>query len=640
MAQLDFFSALFEQGPTAAMVVDREFRCVAANRAYLQLTGRTADELLGRNVFEVFPNASATAATVKASFRRVLANRAVDEITAIATQRREDSKDDSVWSARHAPILGEDGEVAFIIQETVEVTALRVARPADFLEATVVDRALRLQASATHLDLELRDLREMFAQAPGFMCFLRGPEHVFEIVNDAYLQLVGHRNVIGMRVCDAVPEISAQGFIHMLDNVFRTGEALSGDDIRLELQRSREPVLEGSYVDFVCQPIRGRTGDVIGIFVQGQDVTARHLAEEERRLSERRRRFLIEAMPNQVWTAGADGKLDFVSDRVAAYFQRSADEILGDGWVAVLHPDDVDTVVARWTRALATGEAYEVEFRLRRNDGEYRWHLSRANAERAADGTIKTWVGTNTDIHDAKLALAELTMRSQYEQRLIGIVSHDLRNPFNVISLATTILASGSLDPVARKLVERVSRAAERATRLVNDLLDFAKARIGTTIPVNPTPTNLKDIVETVVEEFEVAAPGRVIRVGHAGDETGLWDADRLAQVISNLVGNALQHGAPDTPICVASQITDAHALLTVANEGPGIPADEIAELFEPYRRSSTAVATRGSMGLGLYIAREVIAAHGGTIEVESAPNATTRFTVRLPRFSKVPSLV
>lgn len=617
------------------MVVDREFRCAAANRAYLQLTRRTADELLGRNVFEVFPNASATAATVKASFQRVLAHRTVDEIAAIATERREDSND-RVWSARHAPILGEDGEVAFILQETVEITALRVATPRDALDATVVDRALRLQASATRLDLELRDLQEMFAQAPGFVCFLRGAEHVFEIVNDAFMQLVGHRNIVGMRACDAVPEVVAQGFIHMLDNVFRAGEALSGNDIRLELQRSPDSELEESYVDFICQPIRRRTGDVIGIFVQGQDVTARHLAAEARRLSESRRRFLIESMPNQVWTAGADGKLDFVSDRVAAYFQRTADEILGDGWIAVLHPDDVDTAVARWTRSLATGEPYEVEFRLRRSDGEYRWHLGRANAERSTDGTITTWVGTNTDIHDAKLALAELTMRSQYEQRLIGIVSHDLRNPFNAISLATTILAQRSLDPVAHKLVQHVSRAAERATRLVNDLLDFAKARIGTTIPVNPRPTNLKDIVETIVEEFEVAAPGRVVRIGHTGDETGLWDADRLAQVISNLVGNALQHGSPNAPIRVASQINDAQVLLTVANEGAGIPADEIANLFEPYRRSSTAVAARGSMGLGLYIAREVIAAHGGTIEVESTPNATTRFTVRLPRFSKV----
>ncbi len=508
MAPLEF-SLLFDQLPTPTMVVDRAFRCVAANRAYLQLTHRQLDELLGRNVFEVFTNNPESSALVRASFERVLATEIPDEIAAVATANGR------VWSARQAPFFGSTGEVELIIQETVELTQ-SVGSSRDL--ESVVERALRVQANAVHLGVELRELRE---------------------------------------------------------------------------------------------------------------------AEQVARVAAARRRFLIEAMPVQVWTATAEGQLDFVSNRVVSYFQRSAEQILGDGWLAVLHPDDVEAVVARWTRALETGDPYDVEFRLRRSDGDYRWHLGRANAERSADGQVVTWVGTNTDIHDAKVALAELTLRSQYEQHLIGIVSHDLRNPLSAVSLATTLLLQRPLDPVTHKLITKIASATQRATRLVNDLLDFAKARIGSTIPVNPTPTKLQDIVETVVGEFDLLAPGRVIQTGQvSSEENGFWDPDRLAQVLSNLVINALQHGTPGTPIYLESQLTQSEALLSVVNQGHGILPHEISTLFEPYRRASTAAAARGSLGLGLYIAREVIVAHGGTIEVESSADALTRFTIRLPRLA------
>ncbi|MDB4963939.1 MAG: sensor protein [Myxococcales bacterium] len=630
-------ASVFERLPNAFMILDRELRYVAANAAYLRVTGSKLEDLIGTHVFSAFPEDSPNVQLLEASFHRVLATGQVDELAALVYRvAREHGlpPEERVWSARHTPLLDDAGKVAFIVQETTDITHLRGTTSATRVESTVVDRALRLQTTATAQDLQLRSLRQMFAQAPGFMCFLRGPEHVFELVNEKYLQLVGHRDVVGMRARDAIPEVIEQGFITLLDNVYSSGTAFLGNDLPIQLQRTPGAVLEECFLDFIYQPIRDSSGAVVGIFVQGQDVTVQHRAELERSLAEARRQFLIEVVPNQVWTSTPDGKLDFVSKRVVSYFHRSVEQILGDGWLAVLHPDDVAAVISRWTHSLTTGDPYEVEFRLRRGDGEYRWHLGRANAERDADGSIIKWIGTNTDIHDAKVTLAELTRRSQYEQRLIGIVSHDLRNPFNAIGLGSEALQRYPLEPGAQRIVARISRAAERATRLIKDLLDFAQARIGSTIPVNPQPTNLREIVEQVVDEIQAAAPGRVIRIGHDGDETGSWDADRLAQVIANLVGNAVQHGSPGAPIVVESRISGVEAVLTVENEGPGIPADEIDKLFEPYQRGSRSSAGAGSMGLGLYIAREVISAHGGSIEVESSPQATTRFTVRLPRFS------
>ncbi len=635
-------AGMFEQLPNAFMIVDRELRYVAANASYLKVTGSHREDLLGRYVFDVFPDDENSRA-VKASFERVLATGRSDELAALkyrVPNAPGEAPQQRVWSARHTPLLDEQGRVAHIVQETMDITHLTDSPAGGQIEASVAERALRVQSRVTLQDSYLASLRQMFAQAPGFMCFLSGPEHVFAIVNGAYMQLVGHRDVVGMRVRDALPEVVEQGFIGLLDSVYSTGAPFVGKGLPVQLQRSPGAALEQSLVDFIYQPIRGTDGSVIGIFVQGQDVTAQYHAEAEHRIAEARREFLIEVVPNQVWTARPDGQLDFVSGRVEAYFRRPAEQILGEGWLAVLHPDDVATTVERWTRSLATGEPYEVEFRLRDADGEYRWHLGRANAERDPSGAIVKWIGTNTDVHVAKLALSELTQRAQYEQRLIGIVSHDLRTPFGAIALGAEALADLELSPAAQRILVRISRSAERAARLVNDLLDFAKARIGATIPINPKPTNLREIVEQVVDECQASAPGRVIRIGHEGDELGTWDADRIAQVITNLVGNALQHGTPGAPIIVESRISGDDAVLTIANEGPGIATDELARLFEPYHQGANATQRRGSMGLGLFIAREVIAAHGGSIEVESELHATTRFTVRMPRVATASSAV
>ncbi len=633
-APLDLAS-VFEHLPNAFMILDRDLRYVAANRAYLRATGSVLEAIVGRYVFDAFPDAPANVAIITASFDRVLATGAVDEIAALeysVARQAGEPPERRVWSARHTPLFDDAGRIAHIVQETMEVTHLHVR--GDHGETTVVDRALRLQTASTLLGMELRNLRQMFAQAPGFVCFLRGPDHIFDLVNDAYLQLVGHRDVTGMKVRDALPEVIEQGFIELLDNVYRTGAPFIGKDLPIQLQRTPGSLLEDCFVDFIYQPIRDASEQVVGIFVQGQDVTAQHLARSETQAAEARRQFLIEVLPNQVWTATASGQLDFVSQRVVDYFGRSAEQMLGDGWLAVLHPEDAESVGIEWSRSLATGRAYEVEFRLRRADGQYRWHLGRAHPQRSADGAIASWIGTNTDIHEAKTALAELMNRSHYEQRLIGIVSHDLRNPLSAITLGADALSGLDLPPTAQRILLRISRSAERATRLINDLLDFAQARIGTTIPVNPKPTNLREIVEHVVDELQASAPGRIIRVGHVGDETGSWDADRLSQVISNLVGNALQHGTPGTPIVVESTISDGDARFSVANEGPTISKQDLSKLFEPYQRGTAASDRRGSMGLGLFIAREVIAAHGGSIEVESGPPNTTRFKVRLPRFA------
>jgi signal transduction histidine kinase len=221
-----------------------------------------------------------------------------------------------------------------------------------------------------------------------------------------------------------------------------------------------------------------------------------------------------------------------------------------------------------------------------------------------------------------------------FEQQLIGIVSHDLRNPLNVIGLSTELLLRRpGLDEPQRQGLTRIATAADRAKRMIRDLLDLTQARLGGGIAVTRRPLELGPLVTQVSEEVALTSPGRHVQVTHETDTHGVWDADRLGQVVQNLVGNALQHSPPDTPVQVRTHGDAEHLILEVHNTGRPIPPELLPQLFEPMRRGQADDEnSSGSLGLGLYIVRQLVVAHGGTIGVASSAEAGTTFTVRLPR--------
>ena len=236
-------------------------------------------------------------------------------------------------------------------------------------------------------------------------------------------------------------------------------------------------------------------------------------------------------------------------------------------------------------------------------------------------------------------ALAEAVDRytektNQYRDQLIGIVSHDLRNPLSGILLGSAMLSrSEELDDKNARLASRIQSSAKRMVRIVDDLLDLTRTRLGSEIPIVRSPTDAGPICEMVIAELEGSHPHAVIRYTSKGDLRGEWDHDRLAQVLSNLVGNALQHGAADKPISVIAQGDDAEITLAVSNAGPRISESAQSDIFEPMVRHLTdPLNASNGLGLGLYIAKEVVMAHGGTIDVVSTDDRGTTFTVRLPR--------
>ncbi|HYO66322.1 MAG TPA: ATP-binding protein, partial [Archangium sp.] len=234
----------------------------------------------------------------------------------------------------------------------------------------------------------------------------------------------------------------------------------------------------------------------------------------------------------------------------------------------------------------------------------------------------------------AEALAEELRQRADFEQQLIGIVSHDLRTPVSAILLGVTRLLRGEeLSVRQTKSVVRIQSSAERAHRMIRDLLDFTQARLAGGLRIERRPTDLHALIQGVLEEIQAAHDGRELRFSRDGDGRGEWDPDRLGQAVQNLVTNALKYSPGNTPVRIETHAGDSGVAVSIHNEGAPIPPDMLGRIFQPLQRASGEVDKAGrSIGLGLYIVKQVVDAHGGTVSVESSAEAGTTFTVWLPR--------
>jgi signal transduction histidine kinase len=220
----------------------------------------------------------------------------------------------------------------------------------------------------------------------------------------------------------------------------------------------------------------------------------------------------------------------------------------------------------------------------------------------------------------------------EFQQFLMGAVGHDLRNPLSALLAAAELLRREVEQPQWLRWVDRIEDSGNRATRLISDLLDTTQATLGGGIPVRREPGDLHALTWQVVEEQQAAHPERSILVHLRGNGGGEWDADRLYQVLSNLLGNALSYSPADTEVGVECWEDGEELVLMVSNEGPPIPPHLLPTLFEPFRRGAPSSPRRRGLGLGLYIVERLVRAHGGRVAVTSTSTEGTRFTVTLPR--------
>jgi signal transduction histidine kinase len=221
------------------------------------------------------------------------------------------------------------------------------------------------------------------------------------------------------------------------------------------------------------------------------------------------------------------------------------------------------------------------------------------------------------------------------KEMFLAILGHDLRSPLGAVIMSSQfMLDMGDLKEPQLTLTTRIANASRRMNHLVGDLLDFTRSRLGSGVPIARKEMDMAKVACGAVEEITAAHPESKVQCSTSGELRGAWDCARMSQVMANLVANAVQHGDANAPIAVTARGEEREVTLEVHNDGPAIPAGDLAGLFSPLKRlhAGAPASPSSSLGLGLYITECIVTAHGGTIAVNSTAQAGTTFTVRLPR--------
>ncbi|HWE23455.1 MAG TPA: MEDS domain-containing protein [Myxococcales bacterium] len=233
---------------------------------------------------------------------------------------------------------------------------------------------------------------------------------------------------------------------------------------------------------------------------------------------------------------------------------------------------------------------------------------------------------------ELRLQNEELSRAVRLSEMFIGILGHDLRNPLSAIVTGASLLYRRAESEKISKPALRILSSAERIWRMIDQILDFTRIRLGHGIPLQRRRIDLAEVCRLAIDEVESLAGEGRIRLEESGESLGVWDGDRLAQLVSNLLGNALAHGKGGTPVVIALDGTDPDEFLLEVHNAGAIPGDILPVLFDPFRGSNHKHERSSGLGLGLFISQQIVRAHGGNIEVSSSEEDGTRFLIRLPR--------
>ena len=368
-----------------------------------------------------------------------------------------------------------------------------------------------------------------------------------------------------------------------------------------------------------------------------------------REIREKELRFhtLTEAIPQLVWTCTPDGRCSYLSSSWAEFTGVPVEQHLGYGWFDALHPDDVARTRQAWEEAVTSGSGYEVEFRLRRADGFYRWQLARALPVSDAAGLITNWFGTCTDIEDRRQTEREREQMLRREQRLreqaetanrlkdefLTVVSHELRTPLHSILGWSKLLCGGRLSgDQSRQAIETIARNADIQKQIIDDLLDVSRIITGK-MRLNVSEVSLPNVIHAAIETIRHAAEAKNIQLQIEGNGVMkqstagapqptlkmMGDFDRLQQVIWNLLSNAIKFTPSGGQVRVAITHLNSQVEILVSDTGKGIKPEFLPYVFDRFRQEdATTQRKEGGLGLGLAIVRQLIELHGGTVRAES----------------------
>jgi PAS domain S-box-containing protein len=378
-------------------------------------------------------------------------------------------------------------------------------------------------------------------------------------------------------------------------------------------------------------------GQPIRIMGVNMEITDRKRAEEALRASEQRWRTMADSLPILVWTDLPNGQCDWLSSQWGAYTGIPESELLGLRWLdTVLHPDDRERTLACWTTACADEGDYDLEYRIRRYDGEYHWFKTRGVPIRNEQGHIVYWFGTCSDIEEHKRIEGALRDADRRKDEFLATLAHELRNPLAPIRNSLQILKMPGVDSaIAEQTKEMMERQVHHLVRLVDDLMDVSRVMRGR-IDLRKEQVELATVVARAVETIKPLIEDRAHYLDVSmSNEPLLLNVDpvRMSQVIGNLLANAAKYTEVGGHIWVQSERVDGQAVLKVRDDGIGIAPNVLPHVFELFVQGEhAATKSQGGLGIGLTLVKNLVEMHGGTVEAISAGlGCGCEFVIKVP---------
>lgn len=642
---------IFESLPGLYLILSPELTILCVSNTYLQETFTERKAIVGKNVFEVFPDNPDTAearatANLLASFQLVLSSARPHtmglEHYDVPDPHKAGGFVERYWKATNTPVLNEQEEVSYIIHEVVNVTE-KVKTKYQLEESQNREREALAKAEQQRAHME-----RFLMQAPAIIVVHDGPDLVFEFINPLYQQVFPGRDLLGKPLLEGLPELAGTPIWDIIQQVYQTGKTYEGRETLIPLAAYEGGPLRNNYYNFIYQARHDEQGKVDGLMVFAYDVTDQVVARKTVEDSVERLRFMANAMPQKVWTANGKGEVDYFNQKWLDYTGLSSDYLQGWGWKEIIHPEDWPETEKMWKGSLESDVPFQLEHRFRRNDGKYRWHLSRGLPQRNEEGTVSIWIGTNTDIHDQKLneqSLQELTSElteANKELTRINIdldtfiytASHDLKAPItNIEGLLQLLLKklpeSSREQEQVQPIVRMMETSVERFKRTITNLTDIT--RLQKDSEQEATLVQIPGVIQEVLLDLDQMIQEGGARVEEDTAECAeLTFAEKnLRSILYNLISNAVKYRSPerDPRVHISCRKIPGFAVLCVQDNGLGIDLKQEKKLFSMFRRLHNHV--EGS-GIGLFMVKRIVENAGGRIEVKSALGEGSVFTVYL----------
>jgi PAS domain S-box-containing protein len=489
---------------------------------------------------------------------------------------------------------------------------------------TLIDITERVEAQKK-MEQVAEMIENLYMNAPAFICTLKGPEYVFELVNPEYQKLYGKRGLLGKKIIEAIPELEGQGIMEKLDSVYKTGVPYVVTELLLYLGRDEGKEPEPTYLNFSYQPMYDTEMKIDGILVFGYEVTEQVLA---RKKGEENIKKILESLPQITSTSSANGTNIFFNKFFFEYSGLSQEEATTNGWNSILHPDEIETVLMEWQHCKNTGQDFYKEIRLKRkSDGIYRWHISHITPIKNSKGKTTQWISTATDIHEQKT-------KEQKKDEFISIASHEMKTPLTTAKAYLQLLeiSLAKEDEKANLYTKKAIHSIDRLRDLISELLDVSKIQNGK-LDFNFQTFDVNEMLNDAIEAVQYNSPKhQIINKSFLADgKQVVGDKERLQQVVINLLSNAVKYSPHSNEVFITAAVENGKIKVAVKDNGIGIAESNLEKIFERYYRIEGQELQFQGLGIGLYISMEIIQRHHGIIWVESVPDKGSTFYFTLP---------